>query len=138
MAREEVSRRGAMIAIVSVLAIMIILLAVVALVVVNALKDSPWAASTLFMTIPIAMVMGLYMRFWRPGRVLEASALGFALVLLAVVAGQWVAGSPALARVFSLSGPALAVAVIAYGFAASALPVWLLLAPRDYLSAFVK
>src|SRR5438034_783056 len=138
MAREEVSRRGGTIAIVSVLAIMIILLAVVALVVVNALKDSPWAASTLFMTIPIAMLMGVYMRFWRPGRVLEASILGFALVLLAVVAGQWVAAAPQWATVFSLSGPALAVAVIIYGFAASALPVWLLLAPRDYLSAFIK
>jgi len=138
MAREEVSRRGGMIAIVSVLAIMIILLAVVALVVVNALKDSPWAASTLFMTIPIAMLMGVYMRFWRPGRVLEASIVGFALVLLAVVAGQWVAGSPQWARVFTLSGPALAIAIIIYGFAASALPVWLLLAPRDYLSAFIK
>jgi carbon starvation protein len=138
MAREEVSRRGGMIAIVSVLAIMIILLAVVALVVVNALKDSPWAASTLFMTIPIAMLMGVYMRFWRPGRVLEASILGFALVLLAVVAGQWVAAAPQWARVFTLSGPALAIAIIIYGFAASALPVWLLLAPRDYLSAFIK
>src|SRR5438034_4169236 len=138
MAREEVSRRGGTIAIVSVLAIMIILLAVVALVVVNALKDSPWAASTLFMTIPIAMLMGVYMRFWRPGRVLEASILGFALVLLAVVAGQWVAAAPQWATVFSLSGPALAIAIIIYGFAASALPVWLLLAPRDYLSAFIK
>ncbi|HVD77308.1 MAG TPA: carbon starvation CstA family protein [Vicinamibacteria bacterium] len=138
MAREEVSRRGGMIAIVSVLAIMIILLAVVALVVVNALKESPWAASTLFMTIPIAMLMGVYMRFWRPGRVLEASVLGFALVLLAVVAGQWVADAPRWAAVFTLTGPALAIAVIIYGFAASALPVWLLLAPRDYLSAFIK
>ena len=138
MAREEVGRRGGMIAIVSVLAIMIILLAVVALVVVNALKESPWAASTLFMTIPIAMLMGVYMRFWRPGRVLEASVLGFALVLLAVVAGQWVADAPRWAAVFTLTGPALAIAVIIYGFAASALPVWLLLAPRDYLSAFIK
>src|SRR5438094_314221 len=120
------------------LAARVLLLAVVALVVVNALKDSPWAASTLFMTIPIAMLMGVYMRFWRPGRVLEASVLGFALVLLAVVAGQWVAAAPQWATVFSLSGPALAIAIIIYGFAASALPVWLLLAPRDYLSAFIK
>jgi len=88
MARDEVSRRGGMIAIVSVLAIMIILLAVVALVVVNAIRDSPWAASTLFMTLPIAMLMGVYMRFWRPGRVLEASVLGFGLVMFAVVAGR--------------------------------------------------
>jgi carbon starvation protein len=138
MAREEVSRRGGMIALVAVLAIMIILLAVVALVIVNALKESPWGAFTLAMTVPIALFMGVYMRYWRPGRVLEASALGFALVMFAVVAGRWVAESPDWARVFTLSGSGLALAVIAYGFAASALPVWLLLAPRDYLSAFVK
>jgi len=121
-----------------VLAIMIILLAAVALVVVNALKSSPWGTFTLAMTIPIAVLMGLYLRFWRPGRVLEATALGVALVVFAVVAGQWVAESPGWARAFTLSGPALAVAIILYGFAASALPVWLLLAPRDYLSAFIK
>jgi len=138
MAREEVSRRGGMLALVAVLAIMIILLAVVALVIVNALKTSPWATFTLAMTIPIAMLMGVYMRFWRPGRVLEASVLGFALIMGAVVAGQWVAESPEWARIFTLTGPALAVAIIIYGFAASALPVWLLLAPRDYLSAFIK
>ncbi len=138
MAREEVSKRGGMIALLAVLAIMIILLAVVGLVIVNALRASPWGAFTLAMTIPIAMLMGLYMRFWRPGRVLEASAIGFALVLFAVVAGQWVAQSPSWSRVFTLSGPALAVAIILYGYAASALPVWLLLAPRDYLSAFIK
>jgi len=90
------------------------------------------------MTIPIAILMGLYMRFLRPGRVLEASAIGLALVMFAVVAGQWVAHSPAWAPVFTLTGPALALVVIVYGFAASALPVWLLLAPRDYLSAFIK
>jgi len=121
-----------------VLAIMVILLAVVALVVVNALKQSPWGAFTLAMTIPIALLMGVYMRVVRPGRVLEASAIGLVLVLAAVVAGQWVAHSPAWAPVFTLGGPALAVVVIVYGFAASALPVWLLLAPRDYLSAFIK
>ncbi|HLA78841.1 MAG TPA: carbon starvation CstA family protein [Vicinamibacteria bacterium] len=138
MAREEVSRRGGWIALLAVLAIMIILLAVVALVVVNALKASPWGTSTLAMTVPIAMLVGIYMRYLRPGRVLEASALGFALIVGSVVAGQWVAESPQWAAVFTLSGPALAVAVIVYGFAASALPVWLLLAPRDYLSAFIK
>jgi carbon starvation protein len=138
MAREEVSRRGGVIALVAVLAIMVILLAVIALVVVNALKDSPWGTFTLLMTIPIAMFMGVYMRFWRPGRVLEASTLGFALIILALVGGKWVAESPEWARVFTLSGTALAASIIVYGFAASALPVWLLLAPRDYLSAFVK
>src|SRR3984957_7913499 len=138
MAREEVSRRGGFIAQIAVLAIMIILLAVVGLVVVNALKASPWGMFTLAMTVPIAMLMGLYLRYWRPGRVLEASAIGVSLVLLDVVAGQWVAGAPSWARIFSLSAPALAVGLIIYGFAASALPVWLLLAPRDYLSAFIK
>jgi len=138
MAREEVSRRGGMIALLAVLAIMVILLAVVGLVIVNALKASPWGTFTLAMTIPIAMLMGLYMRYWRPGRVLEASAIGFALIVFALVAGQWVAESPSWARIFTLSGPALAAAIIIYGFAASALPVWLLLAPRDYLSAFIK
>ncbi len=138
MAREEVSRRGGFIAQIAVLAIMVILLGVVALVVVNALKSSPWATFTLAMTIPIAMLLGLYLRFLRPGRVLEASAIGVALVLFVVVAGQWVAESPSWAHAFTFSGVALAFALIAYGFAASALPVWLLLAPRDYLSAFIK
>ncbi len=138
MAREELGKRGGMIALLAVLAIMIILLAVVALVVVNSLKDSPWGTFTLALTIPIAMFIGVYLRFWRPGRVLEASVLGFALVLLAVWAGQWVSQSPQWAPVFTLSGPALAIALIVYGFMASAMPVWLLLAPRDYLSAFIK
>jgi carbon starvation protein len=138
MAREEVSRRGGFIAQLAVLAIMVILLGVIALVVVNALKSSPWATFTLAMTIPIALLLGVYLRFVRPGRVLEASVFGVALVLFAVVAGQWVAESPAWANLFTLSGVALAFALIFYGFAASALPVWLLLAPRDYLSAFIK
>jgi carbon starvation protein len=138
MAREEVSERGGFIAQLAVLAIMTILLAVIGLVVVNALKSSPWATFTLAMTIPIALLLGLYLRFVRPGRVLEASVMGVALVLFVVVAGQWVADSPSWSRVFTLSGVALAFAIIAYGFAASALPVWLLLAPRDYLSAFIK
>src|SRR5216683_3010403 len=138
MAREEVSERGGFIAQLAVLAIMVILLAVVALVIVNALKSSPWATFTLAMTIPIAILLGLYLRFVRPGRVLEASIMGVALVLFAVVAGQGVADSPSWSHVFTLSGVALAFAIILYGLAASALPVWLLLAPRDYLSAFIK
>ena len=138
MAREEVGKRGGFIAQLAVLAILIILLGVVALVVVNALRTSPWATFTLAMTIPIALLMGVYLRFLRPGRVLEASLIGLALVLFVVVAGQWVADSASWARVFTLSGVALAFWIIAYGFAASALPVWLLLAPRDYLSAFIK
>jgi carbon starvation protein len=138
IAREEVSKRGGTIAALAVLAIMVILLAVIALVVVKALKDSPWGTFTLAMTIPIALLMGLYLRFVRPGRVLEASLGGVALVALAVVAGQWVNNSAAWSHAFTFSGPSLAIAIIIYGFAASTLPVWLLLAPRDYLSAFIK
>jgi carbon starvation protein len=138
MARHEVGKRGGIIAQLAVLAIMIILLGVVALVIVNALKSSPWATFTLAMTIPIALLLGVYLRFFRPGHVMEASIIGVALVLFAVVAGQWVADSPRLATKFTLGGLTLAFALIAYGFAASALPVWLLLAPRDYLSAFIK
>jgi len=138
MARDEVSKRGGLIAQLAVLSIMIILLAVVALVIVNALKSSPWATFTLTMTIPIALLLGVYLRYFRPGRVLEASLIGVALVLFVVVAGQWVADSLYLAKVFTLGGITLTFAIIAYGFAASALPVWLLLAPRDYLSAFIK
>lgn len=138
MAREEVSRRGGFLAQLAVLAILVILLGVVALVIVNSLKSSPWATFTLAMTIPIAILLGLYLRFLRPGRVIEASTIGVALVLFAVIAGQWVAASPGWANFFTFGGVALAFALIAYGFAASALPVWLLLAPRDYLSAFIK
>jgi len=138
MAREEVGPRGGLIAQLAVLIIMVILLAVVALVVVNALSSSPWATFTLAMTIPIALLLGLYLRFLRPGRVLEASLIGVALVLFVVVAGQWVSDSPSWSHVFTLTGVSLAFAIIIYGFAASALPVWLLLAPRDYLSAFIK
>jgi len=138
MAKDEVSKRGGTIAGLAVLAIMIILLGVVALVIVNALKSSPWATFTLSMTIPIALLLGVYLRFLRPGRVIEASVIGVALVMFAVVAGQWVADSPVWAAKFTLGGVTLAIALIVYGFAASALPVWLLLAPRDYLSAFIK
>jgi carbon starvation protein len=138
MAREEVSRRGGFIAQIAVLAIMVILLGVVALVIVNALKSSPWATFTLAMTIPIALLLGVYLRFVRPGRVLEASLIGVALILFVVVAGEWVADSPSWAKVFTIGGIPLAAALIVYAFAASALPVWLLLAPRDYLSAFIK
>jgi carbon starvation protein len=138
MAREEVSARGGLIAQLAVLAIMVILLAVVALVVVNALKSSPWATFTLAMTVPIALLLGVYLRFLRPGRVLEASVFGVVLVVFAVVAGQWVAASPSWAKAFTFGGVSLAFVIIAYGFAAAVLPVWLLLAPRDYLSAFIK
>src|SRR6202162_335297 len=118
MAREEVSRRGGFLAQLAVLAIMVILLGVVALVVVNGLTSSSWATFTLAMPIPIAMLVGLYLRFLRPGRVMEASLIGVALVLFVVVAGQWVAESPAWAKVFTLGGLSLASALIVYAVTA--------------------
>lgn len=138
MARDEISKVAGTIAFIAVISILIILLAVVALVIVNALRQSPWGTFTIGMTIPIAMFMGIYLRYLRPGKILEASILGFVLVMLAVFGGQWVSHSHTLSGVFTLSGTTLAVLLIAYGFAASAVPVWLLLAPRDYLSTFVK
>jgi carbon starvation protein len=138
MAREEIGRVGGFVAYVAVISIIIILLGATALIVVNALKSSPWGAFTIAMTIPIALIMGLYLRRLRPGKVLEASVLGFVLVMLAIWGGQWASQMPSVARVFTLTAPALAILIIVYGFAASALPVWLLLAPRDYLSTFVK
>jgi carbon starvation protein len=138
MAREEVGKTAGTVAFIAVLSILIILLAVVALIIVNALKDSPWGVFTIAMTIPIALLMGVYLRYLRPGRVLEASVLGFLLVVAAIFGGQWVSHSSVAAPVFTLSAAALAILIVIYGFAASALPVWLLLAPRDYLSTFVK
>ncbi len=138
MAKEEIGPVGGLVAYASVISILVILLAVCALVVVNALKQSPWGVFTIAMTIPIALLMGVYLRRLRPGRVLETSALGFVLVLGAIWGGQWAAQTPSVAEYFTLSAPGLALAIILYGFAASALPVWLLLAPRDYLSTFVK
>jgi len=138
MAREEIGPIAGVTALVAVLGIMIVLLAVLALVVVNALKSSPWGTVTIGLTIPIALAMGVYLRWIRPGRVLEASAAGIVLLLVALYAGRWVSETPSLAAMFTLSGTALAIVVMVYSFAASVLPVWLLLAPRDYLSAFVK
>jgi len=138
MAKEEIGRVGGVVAYASVISILVILLAVCALIVVNALKQSPWGTFTIAMTIPIALLMGVYLRRLRPGRVLETSAIGFVLVLAAIWGGQWVSQTPAVANYFTLTAPALAIAILIYGFAASALPVWLLLAPRDYLSTFVK
>jgi carbon starvation protein len=138
MAREEIGPLGGLVAYLAIISIIVILLGVCALVVVNALKSSPWGTFTIAMTIPIALLMGLYLRRIRPGKVLETSLLGFLLVLAAIWGGQWVSQNPAVAGWFTLTAPALAVVIILYGFAASALPVWLLLAPRDYLSTFVK
>ena len=138
MAREEIGPVAGFTALVAVLGIMVVLIAVLALVVVNALRSSPWGTVTIGLTIPIAMLMGVYMRWLRPGRVLEASAMGLVLLALSLYAGRWVAGQPDLAAMFTLTGRTLAILLMVYGFAASVLPVWLLLAPRDYLSAFVK
>jgi carbon starvation protein len=138
MAREEIGRLGGFIAYLAIVSIIVILLAVCALIVVNALKASPWGVFTIAMTMPIAVFMGFYLRRLRPGKVLESSALGFVLVLVAIWGGQWVSRSDVVSSWFSWSAPALAIVIIVYGFLASALPVWLLLAPRDYLSTFVK
>ncbi len=138
MAKTEIGRVGGFVAYAAVMSILVILLAVAALIVVNALKASPWGTFTIAMTIPIALLMGVYLRRIRPGRVLEVSVVGFILVMLAIWGGQWVSEHPPVAGIFTLTAPALALLIIVYGFAASAMPVWLLLAPRDYLSTFVK
>ncbi len=138
MAKDEIGIIGGFVAYAAVIAILIILLGVAALIVVNALKGSPWGTFTIAMTMPIALLMGVYLRRIRPGKVMEVSALGFILVLAAIWGGQYVSQSATLAPMFSFSAPTLAILIIVYGFLASALPVWLLLAPRDYLSTFVK
>jgi len=138
MAREEIGPVAGFTALVAVLGIMIVLISVLALVVVNTLRASPWGTVTIGLTIPIAMLMGVYLRWVRPHRVLEASLIGLALLVGALYAGRWVSESPSLAPLFTLRGTTLAWLLMAYGFAASVVPVWLLLAPRDYLSAFVK
>lgn len=138
MAKEEIGPVAGMTALVAILGIMVVLLAVLALVVVNALKSSPWGIVTIGLTIPIAMLMGVYLKWIRPGRVLEASALGILMVIASLYIGKFVAASPTLAPMFTFSGTTVAFMVMAYAFCASVMPVWLLLAPRDYLSAFVK
>ncbi len=138
MARDEIGPIGGAAALIGTFLIMIILIAVLGLVVVNAMKHSPWATSTVAATIPIAMLVGFYMRNFRPGRVLEASILGVILLLLAVVGGGWINHNENLRGLFDHDGLSLAWVIIAYGFAAAVMPVWLLLAPRDYLSTFVK
>ena len=138
MARDEIGAIGGTAALVGTFMIMIILIAVLGLVVVNAMKHSPWATSTVAATIPIAMIVGIYMRSIRPGRVLEASVIGVVLLLLSVWGGGWINHHETLRTWFDHDGLPLAYAIIVYGFAAAVLPVWLLLAPRDYLSTFMK
>ena len=137
MAREEIGPVGGAAALVAVLAIMVILLAVLALVVVNALANSPWGTFSIAMTLPIALLMGFYLRFLRPGRILEVSAIGVGLLILALIGGGWISSS-GYAGAWTFSGVTIALALIIYGFVASVLPVWVLLAPRDYLSTFMK
>ncbi|MBI3758089.1 MAG: carbon starvation protein A [Deltaproteobacteria bacterium] len=138
MAKEEISPLGGFIAMISIIMIIVILIAVLGLVVTNALKSSPWGTFTVGATIPIALLMGWYMRFVRPDKVLETTIIGLVLLAFALVGGRWVDGHPTLALWFTFSGTQIALMVIAYGFAASVVPVWLLLAPRDYLSTFIK
>jgi carbon starvation protein len=138
MVKEELNTPAGLIALLAILAILVILLAVLALVVVRALAESSWGVFTVGATIPIALFMGGYMRFWRVGKVMEASAIGVVLLLLAVWGGKLVYENPHWAQVFGLRDITLGWAIIVYGLAASVLPVWLLLAPRDYLSTFMK
>ncbi|WP_257449136.1 carbon starvation CstA family protein [Archangium lipolyticum] len=138
MVRMELGPAAGVVAMIGVLMIMMIILAVLALVVVKALAESPWGTFTVAMTIPIALLMGLYLRYLRPGRVLEVSVIGFVLLMLSIWLGGRVAENPTFAPLFTYDGKALAWMLIAYGFCASVLPVWLLLAPRDYLSTFLK
>ncbi|SDD15233.1 carbon starvation protein [Geodermatophilus telluris] len=137
MVREEIGIVGGVAALIAVFAIMILILAVLALIVVNALAESPWGVFSIALTIPIALFMGVYLRVLRPGRVLEATAIGVVLLLLAIVGGGWI-DNTGLADALTLSKEWLVLALVVYGFVASVLPVWLLLTPRDYLSTFMK
>ena len=138
MARDELGRIGGTAAMVAALLIMLIIIAILALVVVNALGESPWGVFSVSMTIPIALFMGVYLRYLRPGRITEVSVIGFGMLLAAIVAGGWVAATPWGAELFHLDRTTIAWGIIVYGFIAAILPVWLLLAPRDYLSTFMK
>ena len=138
MIRSEMGAVAGTVAGIGVLLNCVIILAVLALVVVNALKASPWGTFTVACTIPIAIIMGIYGRFVRPGRIGEMSAIGLVLLIASLLYGRTVAETPALAHYFTFSGPALALLIMGYGFTASVLPVWFLLAPRDYLSTFLK
>jgi carbon starvation protein len=138
MARDELGPLGGLAALIGTLLILIVLSAVLGLVIVNAMKHSPWATSTVAATIPVAILIGLYLRIWRPGRVLEASLIGVSLVLAAVLAGGWLDHQEHLRHWFDYAALPLAGAVVVYAWVAATLPVWLLLAPRDYLSTFLK
>jgi carbon starvation protein len=138
MVRSEIGEFAGTVAMIGILLIMVILLAVLALVVVKALMASPWATFTVMMTIPVAVLMGVYGRYIRPGRIGEMSLIGFVLLMLSIIYGRYVAEDPVLGPMFTFTGEQLSMMLIAYGFVASVLPVWTLLAPRDYLSTFLK
>ncbi|MDO9437210.1 carbon starvation CstA family protein [Hydrogenophaga sp.] len=136
--KQELGPIPGVIALFGAFMIMIIILAVLALIVVKALAESPWGTFTVAATIPVALFMGVYLRYIRPGRIGEVSIIGFVLLMLAIVGGQWVHESPEWAPLFTFDGKALTWMLIGYGFVAASIPVWLLLAPRDYLSTFLK
>ena len=138
LVKQEMGTIPGVIALFGAFMIMIIILAVLALIVVKALAESPWGTFTVAATIPVALFMGVYLRYIRPGRIGEVSVIGFVLLMLAIVGGQWVHESPTLAPLFTYDGKALTWMLIGYGFVAASIPVWLLLAPRDYLSTFLK
>ena len=138
MAKQELGSFAGIIAMLGALGVMIIILAVLALVVVKALTNSPWGVFSIAATIPIALFMGIYMRYLRPGKIAEVSIIGFVLMMLGIIYGENIAQHPYWGQLFTLSGTQLTWALIIYGFIASVLPVWLLLAPRDYLSTFLK
>ena len=138
MAKQELGSFAGIIVMLGALGVMIIILAVLALVVVKALTNSPWGVFSIAATIPIALFMGIYMRYLRPGKIAEVSIIGFVLMMLGIIYGENIAQHPYWGQLFTLSGTQLTWALIIYGFIASVLPVWLLLAPRDYLSTFLK
>lgn len=138
MARDELGNVGGIITSIGIILIMVILIAVLGIVIINALAESPWGVFSIAMTIPIALFMGVYMRYLRPGRIVETSAIGVVLLIVSIVVGGWVHNSPFWSEVFHLSKVELAWAIMIYGFIAAVLPVWMLLAPRDYLSTFMK
>ncbi|PUY59573.1 carbon starvation CstA family protein, partial [Cronobacter sakazakii] len=138
LVKEEMGNTAGVIALVACFMIMIIILAVLAMIVVKALTHSPWGTYTVAFTIPLALFMGIYIRYLRPGRIGEVSVIGLVMLVFAIVSGGWVAESPTWAPWFDFTGVQLTWMLVGYGFVAAVLPVWLLLAPRDYLSTFLK
>ncbi|EAY0850306.1 pyruvate/proton symporter CstA [Salmonella enterica] len=138
LVKEEMGATAGVIALVACFMIMVIILAVLAMIVVKALTHSPWGTYTVAFTIPLAIFMGIYLRYLRPGRIGEVSVIGLVFLIFAIISGGWVAASPTWAPYFDFTGVQLTWMLVGYGFVAAVLPVWLLLAPRDYLSTFLK